>query len=166
MRKTTPIPIPRELLEQCYTHGGQTYPEEACGIISGPAEQPEALTTYHAMENILGRLHAEDPERYPRSPREGFVLDPKAFLELEKKLKEQNEVIRIICHTHPDVGAYFSQEDHKQATWADEPLFPGMYYLVCGIREKQPDGAILAIYNDERHAFDEHPVESPTGSRE
>lgn len=160
MNKTTPISIPPEMLKQCYAHGAETYPEEACGILSGPADKTDVVDGYHPMKNILGRLHAEDPERYPREPNEGFVLDPKDFMDLEKGLTAAGKAIRVIYHTHPDVGAYFSQEDRTQATWGDEPLFPGLNYLVCGIKERQPDGAIIAIFNDEKKDFDEHPVDS------
>ncbi len=151
--------IPPELLSRCYGHGGESYPEEACGVLSGPRGDPARLTGFHPIANTLGRLHAEDPARYPRTPREGYVLDPLAFMKLEKALAGEEKRIRVIYHSHVDVGAYFSEEDVKQATWAGEPVWPDLVYLVCGIKARQPDGAILARFNPDSKGFDTHPVE-------
>ena len=60
---------------------------------------------------------------------------------------------------HVEVGAYFSEEDVKQATWDGNPILPGLIYLVCGIKQHQPDGAILAAFNEQTKVFDTHPVE-------
>jgi adenylyltransferase/sulfurtransferase len=152
------IEIPPELLNRCFAHGSEIYPEEACGVLSGPIAEPGRLTGFHPIANTLGKLHGEDPERYPRTPGEGYVLDAAAYLKLDRALKAEGEEIRVIYHTHVDVGAYFSEEDKKQATWAGEPLFPGMYYLVCGIKARKSDGSILAVFNEQSRDFDEHPV--------
>ena len=155
------INIPDALLRKCYEHGGETYPDEACGVLSGSIDQEGDLTGFHPIENTLEKLHAEDPERYPRTPREGYVLDAGAYMKLEKQLSGEGKKIKVIYHTHVDVGAYFSQEDKTQATWGDEPLFPGILYLVCGVKDKKPDGAILAVFNPETREFDEHRVDAP-----
>lgn len=152
------IEIPPELLSRCYAHGGETYPEEACGVLSGPSDNPALLTGFHPIANTLGQLHAEDPARYPRTPREGYVLDAAAYIKLERALQPGGEQIRVIYHTHVDVGAYFSAEDKKQATWGEEPLFPGIYYLVCGVKQRRPDGSVLVFFNNDTKAFDEEPV--------
>ncbi len=78
---------------------------------------------------------------------------------VRRPLQERGERIRVIYHTHVDVGAYFSEEDKTQATWDDNPILPGIFYLVCGIRELKPDGAILAAFNEETRGFDEQVVE-------
>ena len=153
------IGIPKEMLARCYAHGAETYPHEACGVLSGPAGDPAALTGFHPLENTLGKLHAEDPGRYPRTPEEGYVLDPLAYMKLEKALTAEGKAIRVIYHTHVEVGAYFSEEDVKQATWDGNPILPGIVYLVCGIKQHQPDGAILAAFNEQTKAFDTHPME-------
>ena len=131
-------------------------------MLSGPAGEEETLTDFHPMENQLGRLHASDPERYPRSPREGYHLDPMAFMKLQKRLEAEGSRVRAIFHTHPDVGAYFSEEDRRQATWDGRPLYPGVVYLVCGIKGGRPDGAVVAVYNEASGGFDVSDVaESP-----
>ena len=57
-------------------------------------------------------------------------------------------------HSHPDVGAYFSPEDRERALWAGRPVHPGIVYLVCGIKSGEPDGAILATFNESSGEYD------------
>ena len=153
------IPIPKELLQRCYEHGAQTYPDECCGVLSAPADDPARLTGFHPIANTLNRLHEQDPQRYPRTAREGYVLDALAFAKLERSLEEQGRKIRVVYHSHVDVGAYFSEEDKKQATWDGKPILPGLFYLVCGVKARNPDGAILAAFNEASGDFDEQKVD-------
>lgn len=156
------IPIPPELLRQCYEHGGQTYPEEGCGVLSGPVGNEGALDGYHPVPNILNRMHAEDPERYPRTAARGYLMDPAELMGLEKQFAGQGRRMKVIFHTHVDVGAYFSQEDIDRALWAGQPIVPGVSYLVCGIKDHKPDGAILAVFDKASGTFLTHPVDPAT----
>ena len=153
--------IPPHLLRQCFEQGAACYPEEACGLLSGPEDDPEALSAFHTIENQLNRMHERDPERHPRTAREGYYLDPLAYLKLEQALRAEGKRIKVIFHSHPEVGAYFSEEDRRQAMWGERPLYPGMVYLVCGIKEGRPDGAVLATYNEATGAFDQEPLAAP-----
>ena len=94
----------------------------------------------------------------PRTAREGYYLDPLAYLKLEQALRREGKRIKVIFHSHPDVGAYFSEEDRRQAMWGERPLYPGMVYLVCGIKQGRPDGAVLATYNEATGAFDQEQI--------
>ena len=145
--------IPSELLRECFIHGQECYPEEACGFISGFPGEKGVCTKVYRMENILNRLHEEDPVRFPRNAREGYFIDPLSHLKLERELKERGEVIRIIYHSHPDVGAYFSEKDHEDALWDGRPRYPGIHYLVCGITGGEIDGAVLVKYDNEKSGF-------------
>jgi proteasome lid subunit RPN8/RPN11 len=157
-----PITIPADLLRQCFAHGQETYPEEACGYLSGPEAQAGVLTAAHPIPNIQNRMHAEDPETYPRTAREAYFLDPKVRLPLERRLRAEGRALRVIYHTHPDVGAYFSAEDKRKAVLPNgDPLMPGVIYLVCGITRREPDGAILAWWDEAERAWKEAQVEPP-----
>ena len=147
-----PIVIPPHLLKACFEHGAGTYPDEGCGVLSGPAEG-DALDAFYPVENIINRLHAEDPKGYPRTAREGYVLDPGRMMKLERELSAKGHRVKVILHSHVDVGAYFSEEDRKRATWAGEPMLPGIVYLVCGVKDKRPDGAILAYFDASLREF-------------
>lgn len=153
-----PLTIPPALLERCFAHGAGTYPEEGCGVLSGPAGS-DAVDGYHPVPNILNQMHAEDPERYPRTGSDGYFMDPAEMMRLEKALAREGRAVKVIFHSHVDVGAYFSQEDKTRALWAGEPLLPGMVYLVCGVKARQPDGAILAWFDEAARDFATAPVE-------
>ena len=147
------IDIPEALLSASFEHGIKAYPEEGCGVLSGPADT-DTVDTFHPIENVLNRLHEEDPESYPRTAADGYVLDPQAMHKLERELAANKRKIKVIVHSHVDVGAYFSQEDKDRATWAGEPLLPGIVYLVCGVKENKPDGAILAYFDATSRTFE------------
>lgn len=149
------------LLRQCFAHGAAGYPEEVCGVLSGPADASDRVTAAHPLPNILTRLHSEDPERYPRTAQEGYVLDPREHMLLERKLSAEGQAIRVIYHSHVDVGAYFSAEDQRRALWDGRPLWPGVDYLVCGIKNRLPDGAVLVRYDERSGQFTEDRLLAP-----
>jgi [CysO sulfur-carrier protein]-S-L-cysteine hydrolase len=155
-----PLSIPPALLERCFAHGAQTYPEEGCGVLSGPAGNG-LLDGWHPIANVLNRMHGEEPERYPRTAAEGYFMDPLEQLRLERGLAREGRAVKVIVHTHVDVGAYFSAEDKTRALWPgmNLPLLPGMVYLVCGIKARRPDGAILAWFDDATGDFATAPVQ-------
>ncbi|HUJ74582.1 MAG TPA: M67 family metallopeptidase [bacterium] len=155
------LSIPSALLEQCFAHGAETYPEEACGVLHGPLSDAMRLVAAQRLPNILNQLHVEDPERYPRTAAEGYVIDPQALFRLEQRLKGQGQAVRVIYHTHVDVGAYFSEEDKRRALWAGQPLLPGVVYLVCGVKARRPDGAVLAWFDDASADFTVTPLPTP-----
>ena len=154
-----PLTIPKALLQRCYAHGAQTYPEEGCGILSGPAGA-DAVDGCHPIDNVLNRMHAEDPGRYPRTGADGYFMDPAQMMRLDRALAKEGRAVKVIFHTHVDVGAYFSAEDKTRALWAGEPLLPGIAYLVCGVKARRPDGAILAWFDDTTRDFASAPVEA------
>jgi proteasome lid subunit RPN8/RPN11 len=78
---------------------------------------------------------------------------------LERRLGQEGQAIRVIYHSHVEVGAYFSAEDTKRALWDGQPLFPGVGYLVCGIKDRRPDGAVIAWYDPASGVFVETPVQ-------
>lgn len=153
--------IAPELLEKCFAHGAEAYPEEGCGVLSGPKDAEEVADAYHPVANILNRMHEEDPERYPRTAERGYFMDPVEMMRLEKQFSSEGSRLKVIVHSHVDVGAYFSQEDIDRALWAGQPIMPGVAYLVCGIKQGQPDGAILAWFDQERGEFTTQTVVEP-----
>jgi len=152
------LQIPEELLDQCFAQGLADYPNETCGVLSGPKASAGVVDACHPLTNALVELHALDPERHPRSPTEGYLIDPREQLKLDKELRRSERAMRIIYHSHPDVGAYFSKQDVEDALWDGRPRYPGIQYLVVGIKPNQRDGAILAVFNDDSGEFDTHPV--------
>ena len=129
--------IKSSLLSQVYDHARQTYPEECCGFLSSDAVFP--------CRNIAAELHEKDPQKYPRTATGSYVLEAKDVIFLNKKLKTETP-ITTIYHSHPNVGAYFSQEDQAFALFGGVPAYP-VSYLVVDVRADGVKGAHLYSFN-------------------
>jgi proteasome lid subunit RPN8/RPN11 len=116
--------ISQATLKSVYGHGESAYPEECCGLIFVDG-------TVHRACNIQNELHAQDPAAYPRDASRGYTLSLADTYLLDASLSSDLPV-RIIYHSHPDVGAYFSDEDKRKALFAGEPVYP-VGYLVLDI---------------------------------
>jgi proteasome lid subunit RPN8/RPN11 len=106
--------LPESLLEEIYAHCRGTYPEEGCGVLTGPVGRA-AVTGVHPCANIQNRLHAEDPDSHPRDARTAYRIDPRDLFDLTRAVRDRGEELKGIFHSHADVGAYFSDEDQRQA---------------------------------------------------
>lgn len=121
-------------LEKIYRHAANTYPEECCGFIFADALVHEGL-------NIQNELHARSPAVYRRNSNNGYTFAVADTLKLHKSFRGDNPVA-IIYHSHPDVGAYFSQEDEDKALFLGQPIYP-VKYLVVDVRNAKACGAKL-----------------------
>lgn len=126
------------------------YPDEACGVVIGK----DNILTVRCCENLQNKLHERFPERFTRDARTAYNLDPRVFYEVE----ESGGVVRAIFHSHPERGAYFSDEDVLSALGGDpngEPVFPGVDYLVLSARESGVDDVKLFAWDSETKQFEE-----------
>ena len=146
--------IPEQILAECHAHGVEAYPEESCGFIVGNLDDAESLETVHPMRNIMNELHEEDPEQYPRTGRDGYMIDPREHMKLERSLKKEGKQIKVIYHSHPDVGAYFSEKDKEDALWNGNARYPGITFLVCATNQGKAGDAILVDFNTTESDFD------------
>jgi proteasome lid subunit RPN8/RPN11 len=126
--------IPRAVLDAIYAHARQGYPEEVCGFIVGTDEA-------RRCENRQNALHAEDPATFPRDARTAYNLGARDIMFLDRSQKSERPV-RVIYHSHVDVGAYFSAEDERAATSDGELLYP-VDYLVVDVQKDGVRGAKL-----------------------
>ncbi|MEE2600442.1 MAG: PLP-dependent transferase, partial [SAR324 cluster bacterium] len=146
--------IPEQILAECHAHGVEAYPEESCGFIVGKLDDAESLESVLPMRNIMNELHEEDPEQYPRTGRDGYMIDPREHMKLERSLKKEGKQIKVIYHSHPDVGAYFSEKDKEDALWNGNARYPGITFLVCATNQGKAGDAILADFNTTESDFD------------
>jgi proteasome lid subunit RPN8/RPN11 len=148
------IELPESILREIAAHARSTYPAECCGIvISGREGKPRFVP----IANIAGTAEARGTSR--RTGRDGYVMDPKALLEALSLAEEEGGSLRVIVHSHPDVGAYFSKEDRDMALGGgNDPLWPGVDYLVVSCRENGVDGARLYSWDPARSDFQEKQV--------
>ena len=123
------------------------YPAEGCGLVfTGGRFVP--------ITNIAGR----DPVS-ARSVADGYVMDPKEHYLAMEAAERAGESLYAIVHSHPDVGAYFSKEDQRQALADDgEPIWPRVRYLVVSVRSGNVDGASFFTWDPERRVFAEEKV--------
>ena len=84
------LKIPEDLLEQCFAQGLSDYPNETCGVLSGPKAAAGKVDACHPLTNVLEELHELDPEHHPRSPTEGYLIDPREQLKLDRELSNAN----------------------------------------------------------------------------
>ncbi len=105
--------VPKALLDQVYAHCEAGYPEEACGILTGPENGPPSRV--FPCTNLQNQLHADDPKAHPRDARTAYRIDPKDLFAITRDIRQSGQVFQAIFHSHADVGAYFSDEDQRQA---------------------------------------------------
>ena len=153
--------LPGPVLREIAAHARSTYPAECCGIVICDRD---GTPTFVPIANIAGTAGALGTSR--RSGRDGYVMDPKALLAALSRAEEAGGALRVIVHSHPDVGAYFSKEDRDMAlAGGDLPLWPGVDYLVVSCRAGEVDDAKLYAWNENRSDFDEKQVPITSGFR-
>jgi len=128
------VNIPRAVLDAIYAHAREGYPEEVCGFIIGHDEA-------RRCDNRQNALHAEDPAAFPRDARTAYNLGARDIMFLDRSQKTERPV-RVIYHSHVDVGAYFSAEDERAAAPDRELLYP-VDYLVVDVQKDGVRGARL-----------------------
>jgi proteasome lid subunit RPN8/RPN11 len=130
--------LSREQLLAIYRQARAEFPRECCGYIRGD----EVI----ACRNRQDQLHALDPEMHPRTAENGYNIGGKELLDLTRSLESERPV-RIIYHSHPRVGAYFSEEDTRAAIAAGYPVD----YLVVDVQDDAIEEAKL--FRQEGEAF-------------
>jgi proteasome lid subunit RPN8/RPN11 len=129
----------RAALQDAYRHASEAYPDECCGFILASGQ-------VHRAVNNQDVLHAEDPIRWPRSARNAYSLAPTDLYQLGLTFMGADPAI-IVYHSHPDVGAYFSEKDAADALYEGKPIYD-VDYLVIDVRQTVPKGAKLFRFID------------------
>jgi proteasome lid subunit RPN8/RPN11 len=140
--------LPRALLERVAEEARAAYgrDEEACGFLVGPADQPLALDEIVPMENRANKLHKLDPDTYPRTGRMYFDLDPLKFEKRVREGKGNGRPVKVLYHSHLDVGAYFSETDAQAAKMGGDAPAYDLAYLVTSIRQGTVDDHKLFVW--------------------
>ncbi|MCY1530746.1 Prokaryotic homologs of the JAB domain protein [compost metagenome] len=118
--------LTQRALSAIYQHACHSYPKECCGFVLADASVREGA-------NIQDELHASEPRTYQRTAVNGYTFSVANTVFLNSSFRTQNPV-EVIYHSHPDVGAYFSQEDIDKALCAAQSCLPGAVRFQC-IRE-------------------------------
>jgi proteasome lid subunit RPN8/RPN11 len=122
------------VMQEVYRHAAVAYPNECCGFI-------RASGLVHRAINDQDNLRAEDSLKWPRSAKEAFSLAPADLYQFGLSFLSSDPAI-IVYHSHPDVGAYFSEEDEAGALYEGRPIYD-VDHLVVDVRHACPKGAKL-----------------------
>lgn len=135
------------LREPLYAHAMTWFPKECCGLLLDGPDGPEVVLA----DNLADKYHALDPQAYPRTGENAYVLDPRLIQQAE----DDGKTLVAIVHSHVRVGAYFSDEDIAQALspFDDGPAYPGVAYVVLDAQDDGVHGFKTFNWSDERSAF-------------
>lgn len=104
---------------------------EVCGLLGGA---DGIIKNYYPIENT-----AADPER-------AFLMDPTSQIQAMRTMRQREESMAGIFHSHPDTPALPSARDRTEARYAD------VYYIILSLEHSTPD--IRAFYYDGDHFHD------------
>jgi len=109
------LTITRDLYDQIVAHARADHPDEACGVLAGPAgsERPERFIP---MTNVA------------RSPT-FYEFDSTEHFQVWKEMDERDEEPVVIYHSHTATEAYPSRTD---VSYANEP---GAHYVLVSTRD-------------------------------
>lgn len=97
------LEVPKTLYEQVVTYLRQAYPKEGCGVLAGHGSRAEQL---YPMTNT---------EQSPIS----YLMDPTEQLQIFKRIRQAEQELVAIYHSHTASEAYPSARDIQ---WAHYPV--------------------------------------------
>lgn len=130
--------ISASLLQQVHQHLEAGYPHEACGVLIGNT----------------GRVTEVVPATNTRtdSAHNRYLIDPLAYMKIERHADQRGLQVVGIYHSHPDVAARPSQFDLDNA-------FPNFSYLIVSVVKGRAVGSNSWRLRDDRSQFDQESVE-------
>lgn len=133
--------------------------EESCGLLLGPETDPLFVDEIVPMENRANKLHRLDPETYPRTGRMYFDIDPLKFERAVRAGESNGRPVKVLYHSHLDVGAYFSDTDAAAATMGGDAPTYDLAYLVTSVRGGAVDDRKLFVWDEATRKFAESSLE-------
>jgi proteasome lid subunit RPN8/RPN11 len=130
------LSIRRELHDKIVAHARADHPDEACGVIAGPAGSDRP-------ERFIPMLNAE------RSPT-FYRFDSTEQFQVWKEMDDRAEEPVVIYHSHTATGAYPSRTD---ISYASEP---GAHYVLVSTRD--PDRTDFRSFRIAGDKVTEEPV--------
>jgi [CysO sulfur-carrier protein]-S-L-cysteine hydrolase len=154
------VVVDKDVLERVFEEARAAYAkdEESCGLLLGPAGDALRADEVVPMENRANKLHALDPETYPRTGRMYFDIDPMKFARAVREGEASGRPVKVLYHSHLDVGAYFSDTDAAAATAGGDAPTYDLAYLVTSVRKGEVDDRKLFVWDLGRRVFVEVPL--------
>lgn len=130
--------ISQDLLRQLHQHLESGYPHEACGVLLG---------TTATVTEIAPATNTRTDSAHNR-----YLIDPLAYLKIERDADQRGLQVLGIYHSHPDVAARPSQFDLDHA-------WPNLSYLIVSVAKGQAVETRSWRLREDRSQFDEEAVE-------
>jgi proteasome lid subunit RPN8/RPN11 len=136
------LTISRALVDRVIAHARKDHPDEACGVIAGPAGTGTP-TRHNPMENSARSMTF-------------YEFDSMEHLRVWREMDDRDEEPVVIYHSHTATEAYPSRTD---ISYASEP---DAHYLVVSTRD--PDQAEVRSFRIVDGAVAEEEVQVVDGS--
>ena len=112
------LELNKDLYDAIVAHARRDHPDEACGVIAGPAGSDKA-------ERFIPMLNAA------RSPT-FFEFDSSDLFKLYKEIDERDEEIVVIYHSHTATEAYPSRTDIQYGS-----MSPDSHWVLVSTRDPE-----------------------------
>ena len=146
--------IDQKTLDDVFAQAVEEYPAEACGWI---IQDKEGALNYVPVENLQDKYHKLDPDTYPRTSADAFLMDSLKLTRAIDEAQSGGGSLFSIVHSHIDCGAYFSEEDKHQMTLPEGgPIFPSDNYLVVSVEKGKPGETAIFKYDEKSCDFVAH----------
>jgi [CysO sulfur-carrier protein]-S-L-cysteine hydrolase len=158
--------ISKNVLDQVNDEARRAYArdEESCGFLVGPAGEGRRIDGIVPLVNRANALHRLDPEQYPRTGRTYFDIDSMKFEGAIRRGEAEGRPVKVLYHSHLDVGAYFSATDAEVAKMGQgEPPWD-LAYLVTSVRGGQVDDRKLFVWDPVQKTFVDTRLEVEEGA--
>lgn len=109
------LKISKELIDQMVAHARRDHPDEACGVIAGPANSDQPM-------RFIPMTNAARSTTF-------YEFETHDLLALYKEMDARNEDPVVIYHSHTATEAFPSRTD---ITYASEPF---AHYVLISTRE-------------------------------
>jgi proteasome lid subunit RPN8/RPN11 len=130
--------LSQQHLHQIHRHLESGYPNEACGVMLG-------------KHGVVTEIVSADNERTD-SARNRYLIDPLAYMKIERGADQRGLEVLGIYHSHPDVAARPSQFDLDHA-------WPNFSYLIVSVVKGKAVESNSWRLRDDRSGFNQEAVE-------
>ena len=111
----TDLYLPRPLINKVLAHAQQNSDIEVCGLIG---KEPSNKKEYYPIDNI-----SKDPSCR-------FLMDPPQQIIAMRKMRDKQQQLFAIVHSHPKTDAVPSPLDIEQSSYKD------VFYLIISLSTK------------------------------
>lgn len=151
--------IARVKADEMYTQALAEFPFECCGMIIGPeGEDVGSEDIVRPCRNVQQELHQKYPERFPRDATIGYTMSKEDIESIMQEAEARRWMVKVCYHSHPNTGAYFSQEDRRNAEGWDL-WFPGVRFVVISTYPGEIRDIQGYRWDEAAHSFVSVPVE-------